>query len=470
MSRKDFDDVSTALISSRELPPETVPRFVLTVVSGPDQGLAFDVDGAQPSRDYLGKGPICRLRLKDPTVSRRHAALDVVEQGLRILDQGSTNGTEVNGVTITDAILRGGEIVRMGDTTLRVDAAAPSRVAMSSAASFGRVIGASAEMRRLYPLCERLAASDVPLIIEGETGSGKELLAESLHEAGGRARGPFIVLDCSAVPPSMLESALFGHEAGALPASPMAAKGVFEQAHGGTLFIDEVGDLDTHVQPKLLRAIERAEVRRVGGDRAMRVDVRVIASTRRDLDREIQAGRFRDDLFYRLAVARIELPPLRERRGDVALLAQHFWTQLGGGDAPLPYDFLLRLEDAPWPGNVRELHNAVARRLALGDLAGEVARLPRPGEALAAAEATRARGGEAAEDVIERVLGLDLPLSPSRDLVVDDFERRYVQRVFTRHGGDVARAAAASGIARRYFQLLRARQARPAGGGGKGEG
>jgi DNA-binding NtrC family response regulator len=459
VGRKDFDDVSTALMAPRELPASTVPRFVLTITGGRDRGVTFTVDGAQPSRTFVGKGPVCQLRLTDPTVSRRHLALDVVPGGLRASDLGSTNGSHVNGVAIIEVLLRGGELVRLGDTVIRVDAVEPARAPMSHASAFGRVVGASAAMRRLYPLCERLAASDVPLIIEGETGTGKELLAESLHEAGPRARGPFVVLDCTAVPPGLVESALFGHEAGAVPGAATAARGVFEQAAGGTLLIDEIGDLDVTIQPKLLRAIERSEVRRVGSERSIRVDVRLVATTRRDLDREIQAGRFRDDLFYRLAVARIELPPLRDRQGDVALLAQTFWKQLGGGDTPIPYDFMLRLEDGTWPGTVRELHNAITRRIALGDFedAGPLAASGPP-------DAGRAQSA-GGEDVIDRVLALDLPLTPSRDRVVDDFERRYVQRVLARHGGDIARAAAASGIARRYFQLLRARQARPKGDG-----
>jgi DNA-binding NtrC family response regulator len=336
---------------------------------------------------------------------------------------------------------------------------APALTAMPAGDAFARVLGASPEMRRLYPLCARLAASDVPLVIEGETGTGKELLAESLHEQSARRDGPFVVFDCTAVPANLIEATLFGHERGAFTGAIAASKGLFQEANGGTLLIDEIGDLDMALQPKLLRAIERAEVRPLGGNRFISVDVRVMAATRRDLDKEIQAGRFRDDLFYRLAVARIELPPLRRRRGDVALLARHFWEKLGG-EGPLPFDFLVRLENHDWPGNIRELHNAVARRLALGDLA-QGALLGRPGvEAASEATSSALSSHQTSEgDVIARVIALGLPLSRSRELVVDEFERRYVATVLGRHGGDATRAAQASGIARRYFQLLRARQA-----------
>jgi two-component system response regulator HydG len=458
------DDLSTIMGPMRQLPPESLPSFVLEVVEGPNRGLSMTLDGSQPSRAYIGKSPICQMLLTDPRVSRRHLALDLEGDELRLTDLGSTNGTSVNGVRLMDAFVSGkGETIRLGETNIRITRVAPHMVAMPTANAFGRVVGASPEMRRLYPLCERLAASDVPLVIEGETGTGKELLAESLHEKSNRAGGPFVVFDCTAVPPNLLEATLFGHERGAFTGAIATNKGLFQHADGGTLLIDEIGDLDIALQPKLLRAIERAEFRRVGGSQWINVNVRVIAATRRDLDKEIQAGRFRDDLFYRLAVARIELPPLRNRRGDVALLARHFWEHLGG-EGPMPYDLLTRFEDYAWPGNIRELYNAVARQLALGELANansewrEGPAHPAPRPAQLDGVPPESSGGKP-NDVIERVITMGLPLTRSRELVVDEFERRYVQNVLDRHGGDATTAAVASGIARRYFQLLRARQA-----------
>ena len=463
---KKADDLSTIISPLRQLPPETLASFVVQVVEGPDNGASLTVDGSTPSRALVGKSAICQLCLKDPKVSRRHLAVDVVGDALRLVDLGSTNGTFVNGLRIVEVHAQGqGDLVRLGDSVLRVTRSAPTVVAMPASDSFGRVVGASPEMRRLYPLCERLAAADVPLVIEGETGTGKELLAESLHEKSARANGPFVVFDCTAVPPNLIEATLFGHERGAFTGAIASNKGLFQEAHGGTLLIDEVGDLDVALQPKLLRAIERAEVRPLGANRWVSVDVRVMAATRRDLDKEIQAGRFRDDLFYRLAVARIELPPLRQRRGDIALLARHFWERLGGA-GPLPYDFLVRLETHDWPGNIRELNNAVARQLALGDLAQgplSAGRGPASASPAAGLQSLASQSPAAVDDVIARVIELGLPLSRSREIVVDDFERRYVQAVLDRHQGDATRAAQASGIARRYFQLLRARQAGKSG-------
>jgi transcriptional regulator with GAF, ATPase, and Fis domain len=273
-----------------------------------------------------------------------------------------------------------------------------------------------------------------------------------------------MVFDCTAVPASLVESELFGHERGAFTGAFATRKGIFEQAHGGTLLIDEIGDLDIALQPKLLRAIQRSEVRRVGGDRWIGVDVRVLAATRRDLDREVQADRFRDDLFFRLAVARIELPPLRERRGDVSVLAHHFWKELGGSGA-LPYDLLQRAEEYAWPGNVRELYNEVARRIALGDLAASgSSRIGPHSVAPPRLEPEDAQAPPAAgpsnDAFMADVLELDLPLPRARQRVVDEFQRRYVERVVAKHGGNIMRAAQASGIAHRYFQILRARQSK----------
>jgi two-component system, NtrC family, response regulator HydG len=233
--------------------------------------------------------------------------------------------------------------------------------------SFGRFFGTSAEVRSLYPLFARMASSAVSVIVEGETGTGKEVLAESLHEASTRAPAPFVVFDASAVAASRIESDLFGHEPGPFGGPAEVRRGLFEQADRGTLFIDGVAELPLSLQPKLLRALERGEVRRLGSDRWMRFDVRVIAAARRPLSREVREGRFRDDLFFRLNVARVTLPPLRERFGDVSFLAHHFARAMGE-PAPLGADLVARFEAYPWPGNVRELKNAVARLVALGQV------------------------------------------------------------------------------------------------------
>ena len=455
-SSRDGNELTTILHSKFDPSPPPEGSFTATVIEGPgaDVGRVFTVDGSQASRVLVGHGTGCDIRLDDRAVASRHAALDPLGRRLRVTDLGSKNGTFVDGVAVLDGFLRGGENVRFGTTVLRFDHRAVGvPPTLSEAIRFGHLVGASTEMRRLYPLCERLATSRVPVIIEGETGTGKEVLGMSLHELGSRASGPFVVFDCTAVPANLMEAELFGHERGAFTGAISQRRGVFEQAHGGTLFIDEIGDLDIALQAKLLRALERSEIRRLGGE-IVQVDVRILAATRRDLDGEVHAGRFRDDLFHRLAVARIELPPLRRRRGDVPVLAAHLCQELGGDPQLLPREVVVRWEDYSWPGNVRELRNAVARHLALGELANLD---PTQWSHVLRGAADAALGAETSsvDDLIEQVLRL--PLGEARQRIVDEFERRYIERLLARHGGNVTRAAESAGVARRYLQSLKAR-------------
>jgi transcriptional regulator with GAF, ATPase, and Fis domain len=431
----------------------------VVVVEGPDASREFELDANKPSRILLGTSEVCDLRLTDPTVSRRHAAFEVAGRRYRLTDLQSTNGTFVDGVSIVEAFVRGGEIVRCGSTAMRLEVdEAVEPPPFSSSIRFGSTLGASQAMRRLYPFCDRLAKSRVPLVIEGETGTGKEVLAESLYEVAG-AKGPFVVFDCTTIAANLVEAELFGHERGAFTGATAARPGVFEEADGGTLFIDEIGDLDLALQAKLLRALDRGEVRRVGGQKWIKVDVRVIAATRRDLDKAVATNRFRDDLFHRLAVARIELPPLRERKGDVPLLARQFAAEMGGDPEQVEAEIDGRFPDYNWPGNVRELRNAVARYIALGDSWQPPPRSSAT-ESAESAESAESRGAARAEssEWIEQVLGSGLPYPLARRRVVEEFERRYVERMLAEHGGNVTQAAKASGLALRYFRLVKARR------------
>ncbi len=478
----EFDDKTTSLQLAFD-PTDDEGAFTVTVVSGPDEGAHITVDASQPSV-LVGQSPACDLRLSDRAVSRRHARLTVCERRVRLTDLESKNGTYIGKLGIGGSgmgnsgvgplggggadvgepsvgELRVGDVwltqgmVRMGATTLRI-ALATGHVTrrLGTAAKFGELIGGSTEMRRLHPLCQRLAKVDLPVLIEGETGTGKEVLAEALHALGPRAKQPYVVFDCTAVPPTMVEAALFGHERGSFTGAVTSRSGVFERAHGGTLLIDEIGDLDLSLQPKLLRVVERGEVQRIGGEQVKRVDVRLLAATRRNLDREVQAGRFRDDLFHRLAVARVELPPLRERRGDVPLLVRHFCAQLAADPRSVPTTLLQQWQDAPWPGNVRELKNAVLRFVALGDLE-EQGLAPFAVEMSPEASAS----ASASLDWLDRMLDPQLPLAKARQRVLEEFERRYIARVLAAHDGSVKDAAKTAGVAKRYFQLLKARVA-----------
>ena len=457
MPRAPFDTVQSSTVALELERTFAASTFRMVVIEGPDTGKEFVLDGDTTLRMVIGTSPACDARLSDHSVSRRHASVELTGRRLRIRDHDSTNGSFVDGVAVVDAFLRGAEIVRVGGTALRVDEIGPYREhKLPGGVQYGRVIGASPAMRVLYPLCERLAKSDVPVIIEGETGTGKEQLAEALHEQGTRTKGPFVVFDCTAVAPSLIESELFGHEKGAFTGSVGTRRGVFERADGGTLLIDEIGDLPLELQPKLLRAIERSELTRVGGERPIRVNVRLLAATRRDLDHEVAAGRFRDDLFHRIAVTRIELPPLREREGDLRLLVSFFCAQMNADVEAIPPELMKRWEDYAWPGNVRELRNAVMRRVALGDLADSVPSEDSPTQARPMGAPMAPSGN----DVIARVLASDLPLAEARQKLVDEFEARYVEHVLEQHGGNVTRAAAAAGVARRHLQRLKAKSGR----------
>ncbi len=443
----DFDETVSRPAEAALLAQE--PTFVLTVVSGPDQTARLLVDTASNASILIGKGPACQVRLTDASVSRRHASLMIGEHGLLVRDLDSTNGTWISNTRIVEAWLRLGECLQLGDTTLRLEAGTekPS-TPISSARSFGGLIGASREMRLLYPICEKLARAEIPVLIEGETGTGKEVLAEAIHSASARASKPFVTFDCTSASANLLESDLFGHERGAFTGAISTRAGVFEEANGGTLFIDEIGDLDIGLQAKLLRAVERQEIRRVGGNRWMKVDVRVLSATRRDLDREVQEGRFRDDLFHRLVVGRLELPPLRRRRGDIKLLARHFAEQLGHPQL-LSNALLTQWEALPWTGNVRELRNVVARHLAL-----------------TADESTdstlvddRDLFGQLPPATQDRLVGMPLVMAKQR--LVEAFETWYIAAILDKSGGSVALASQAAGVAKRYFQLLNARRKKP---------
>ncbi len=426
---------------------------------------SFDVVPEHPGHVYLGSSNLCELIVPERTVSRRHAGVLHLGNRLQIDDLDSKNGLVVNGVQVSSAYLRGGELVELGLARIRVSVVGSQAAHLSQAVSFGRLFGAAPRMRRLYPLLEKLAQSPVTTLVEGETGTGKEVLAEALHEQSKRRNGPFVVLDCTAIAPNLVESALFGHERGAFTGAVAAHAGVFERAHGGTLLIDEVGDLDLPLQAKLLRAIERSEVCRVGGSKWFRFDVRILAATRRDLEAEVQAGRFRDDLFYRLAVARVELPPLRDRKEDIEFLARLFWRALEGAPDRLTPAFLDSLRSYSWPGNVRQLQNAIARRVALGEDAefGEWLHELSPSNtekkssispAAPVAPTAQATPIAQAGDLVATTIAEDLPYATAKARILQDFERRYLRHVLDKHQGNISRAAAASGIARRYFYVL----------------
>ncbi len=346
------------------LPREFVfPRLVLKVLAGPDAGREEVFDTGKEFG--IGSAKDNQLPLTDPTVSRTHCSLSVHSAGHLIKDHGSTNGTIVNGTRVLEALVEPGAILVLGNTHIRVERA-PSdvREPVPLANHCEELLGYSLPMRRLYSQIPNIARSDGPVLISGETGTGKTLLASVIHRQSPRAAGPFVVFDCASVAATLIESELFGHVAGAFTGATGERAGAFESAHGGTLFLDELGELPLELQPKLLRAVQDGNFRRVGGSQAITVNVRIIAATNRDLRTAINQERFRSDLYFRLNTFSLRVPPLRERREDIPDLVQHFFREFAGEDPPP--ELVKVLTEGDWPGNVRELRNAVERAVFTG--------------------------------------------------------------------------------------------------------
>jgi DNA-binding NtrC family response regulator len=414
-----------------------VRKCRLEVVSGPDAGLKRVV-GA--STILIGRAGT-DLVLGDRKVSALHAEIRLEDGGYRLRDLGSTNGTWVQGLRIVETFLPPGAVIGVGDSSVRfVPLAESVELPLWEQPRFGALVGRSAVMRRLFERIERIAQSESTVLVTGETGTGKELVAEAIHERSPRAGRPFVVLDCGAVPPQLFEDQLFGHEPGAFTGATRAAPGVFEAAAGGTLFIDELGELPLDVQPKLLRAVETRRVRRLGAVDTIDCDVRVIAATNRDLAVEINRGTFRADLYYRVAVARLTLPPLRERLEDLEPLVEHFLAELPPG-AALPPGWLDEARRHPWPGNVRELRNAVERAVML-----------RPYGQEADDVAPRAAAGPTAFAV-----DTSIPFKQAKQRLVDEFDRRYMSALLAEHDGNISAVARAAGVDRMSVYKLLAR-------------
>ncbi len=398
-----------------------VRRFEVVVLDGPDRGARAV---SQAEELVIGTAEGVDLRLSDPSVSRHHCTLRASPRGLELRDLGSTNGTIVGDIEAARGFLRSGARIRLGGTTVAANILDDEiAVPLHAADRFGTLLGASPAMRRLYPLLERCAGGDSTVLIQGDTGTGKELVAEAIHAASSRRDRPFVVVDCGALPRQLIESELFGHVRGAFTGAEHDHVGAFEQAAGGTIFLDEVGELALELQPVLLRALEKRTVRRIGASGARPVDVRVIAATNRDLRVEVNHKRFRADLYYRLDVVRIVVPPLAERVGDVELLATHFWRKFAP-DRPVPETMLADFATQRWPGNVRELRNAV-ERTAL----------------------TRGASPEADGES-------DAAYGEAKERAMRAWERGWVQRLLGAHSYNLSQAARAAKMGRSHLREL----------------
>jgi DNA-binding NtrC family response regulator len=399
------------------------------------------VVGTEPL--VIGSGSGCDARLSDPTVSRRHLSVALGEGGVVVRDLGSTNGSFVRGSRFQELIIGFGAEIQLGQTSLKyVPEEEPVSVKPAESETFGSLLGRDPRMRQVFRLLEEVAATEATVLLEGETGTGKELLAEEIHRHSPRRERPFVVFDCAAVPKDLIESALFGHVRGAFTGAVSDRQGAFVEADGGTLFLDEIGELALEMQPSLLRAIDKRMVRPVGASGYQSVSVRVVAATNRDLRAEVAGRRFREDLYYRVAVFRISVPPLRERPSDVAPLVQRFVGEMAGRPLALAPADLERLARYPWPGNVRELRNLIERACALSK-----------GDSLDLGDFFGSPGTPAPTPVSTGV-PYHLPFKEAKAQVVDQFERQYLQVLLERHGGNLSAAARSAEVDRKHLREL----------------
>jgi DNA-binding NtrC family response regulator len=415
-----------------------VRQFRLTVVEGVDAGTVFV---SSSDRTVVGTHPSVELVLRDTTLSRFHCEIVVDEGRATVRDLASRNGTLVDGTSVLAAHLSQGAILTLGRTRLRFELGdAHVKIPLSEKERFGRLVGRSAVMRAAFALLERAAQTDSTVLITGETGTGKGAAAESLHRESARRDRPFVAVDCASIPAGLLESELFGHTRGAFTGAHRDHVGAFEAAHGGTLFLDEIGELAPDVQPKLLRAIEDGQIQRVGAEQPISVDVRLVAATNRNLPAEVNQGRFRSDLYYRLAVLELTLPPLRQRLDDLPLLVDELLTTLDAVGQPAEAAlksarFLGELRRHSWPGNLRELRNYLECCLVFEE--------PRPiGHA---------------PDLAAPAIDASLPIKAVRERWLDFVERRYLEDLLARHQDNVSAAARAAGVTRIHLHRLLSR-------------
>lgn len=439
-------------------------EYTLDVLDGPDKGKSLRTRGRLVR---IGTSPENELEVDDGTTSRFHARIEADIFGHRLVDNESKNGTFLGDVRVRDAYLNPGAVIRIGGNTLRYQPGSETvEIELSRSTKFGKLIGQSTAMREIFAILARVATTDMTVLVEGESGTGKELVADAVHQHSKRKDGPLVVFDCSAVAPNLIESELFGHVKGAFTGAVVARAGAFERAQGGTLFLDEMGELPLDLQPKLLRALEQREFKPVGADKAVKLNTRIVAATNRNLQKEVEAGNFREDLYYRLAVIRVVLPPLRRRPDDIPLLVQHFLKEMqtpDGQPVQVSYETIVKLQKHRWQGNVRELRNFVERAAMLatgnrletkylvpptfGDTQSPDSASATPDDAEpphgAAAPAAALSGPAVAE------FDDSLPFKDAKARLVDNFERTYWARLLERTRGNISAAARIAGVHRK---------------------
>jgi len=435
MNERDLKAPSTLATEALQRGEPAAAGCRLVVMEGDDAGAELDLPAGAA---VVGKSSSCDLQLADSAVSGQHLRIEVSAEGLRVTDLESTNGTFYLGGQLAQAVLPIGAVLRLGRTRLALASRQPvSGAGFSERDHYGAIVGGAPAMRRLYAMLERLEKTEYTILVQGETGVGKELVAREVHLRSPRAKGPYEILDCASIPRELAESQLFGHVRGAFTGADRDHKGVFERARGGAVFLDEIGELSSDLQPKLLRVLENRQVHPVGGQGTIEVDARVIAATNRDLGDEVEAGRFREDLYFRLNVVTVVVPPLRDRREDIPALVRHFLQTMNLTEIEVSQETVeLFTCGYDWPGNVRELRNAITRVASLG----------------AMPEALQQAPPEAAAAALE--VDTDAPFLEAKKRLVEAFEHDYLHSQMERSEGNIAKAARLSDMDRSYFKRL----------------
>jgi transcriptional regulator with PAS, ATPase and Fis domain len=425
-----------------------VRRYVLRVTAGPDAGLERQLESGTV---LIGSHENNDIVLKDPTISRYHLELQVRTEGIRVTDQDSTNGTYLGDTRLGSVVVKGRARLRVGGETEVEIAPADEKVDVAPFGQqhFGRVYGAGPAMQALFALLDQVSPTESTVLLSGETGTGKELLAEAIHAASKRAKGPFVIVDCGAIPRELMAAELFGHTRGAFTGATGQKDGLADAASKGTLFLDEIGELPLDLQPQLLRLLEKKEVRPIGETAFHRVDIRVVAATNKDLRALVHKGSFREDLFFRLAVVQVVIPPLRNRREDIPELVRIFLAEIGQSGFGVPEAILQQLLEHDWPGNVRELRNTVERGLSLAT--SQVSSLEP--DYLAMQGGGGAGGGPSVEHHVDAEM-MDLPFKEAKGILTEAFEREYLTKLLDKHKGNISRAALEAGIDRNYIHRL----------------
>jgi DNA-binding NtrC family response regulator len=440
--------VSTEGVASRAV---HLSQCKLVVLKGSQRGKEFVISG---DVIRIGKVDENDLALPEETVSRVHCEILRDQKGHLLRDLHSTNGTFLDGAEIKEAYIRPGSIITVGTVQLKFQPFEERiEILPSEKDTLGEMVGGSLKMREIFGLVERIAPTEATVLIEGETGTGKDLVARTIHDLSKRKDKPFVIVDCGAVAGTLIESELFGHEKGAFTGATTTRIGAFEAAgaHGGTIFLDELGELSLDLQPKLLRVLEQREIRRVGGNRTIKVDIRVIAATKQDLRKEVQKGKFREDLYFRLSVVPIHTPSLRERKEDIPLIVRNYLALMAKDGAPareIDEATMSSLMAHDWPGNVRELRNVLERGVYLSPASAGGAPVKLVSMPSSATEAGPVLGA-AAQSFDEH-----LSYRENKEQWENEFEKRYLTWLMQRAQGNISRAAREADMDRKYLHKL----------------